>query len=181
MSSELFLSDVVKNTLRDVPDFPKPGIVFKDLTPLLQSPDLCKMITETLLDSIRLIQPDAIVCLDSRGFWFGLPLAMGLNIPMVPVRKKGKLPFEVLTQSYALEYGEAVLEMHTDALRPGMRVVIHDDVLATGGTAEAAAALVKKAQAQVVGFTFLVELSALKGREVLSKFEAPIGAVCSIK
>ncbi|MFN8415353.1 MAG: adenine phosphoribosyltransferase [Cytophagaceae bacterium] len=178
-ASELFLSDVIKNTIRDIKDFPQPGVMFKDLTPILKSPDLCKMITETLVDSIKLLKPDAIVCLDSRGFWFGLPIAMDLNIPMIPVRKQGKLPYEVISQEYSLEYGTAKVEMHTDALKPGMRVMIHDDLLATGGTANAAAQLIKKVGAEPIGFSFLVELSFLKGRDILKEYNVPVGAIAT--
>ncbi len=161
------LESKMKAIVRDVPDFPKPGILFKDLSPLLKSPELSKEIIQHLVAKVAALKPDALVCLESRGFWFGMPVALELGIPMIPMRKQGKLPYTCISQEYKLEYGTAKIEMHTDALERGWKVVIHDDLLATGGTADAAAKLVKQAGAEVCAFSFLVELEFLKGREVL--------------
>lgn len=155
------------HTIRDVPDFPKPGILFKDLTTILKKPELCKAIADQFCEQIRPLKPDALVALDSRGFWFGLMISTQLGIPMIPVRKEGKLPYKTMVKAYALEYGMSKVEMHIDALQPGWKVLIHDDLLATGGTAEAASTLVTEQKASVCGYAFMVELEALKGREKL--------------
>jgi len=162
------LESKMKAIVRDVPDFPKPGILFKDLSPLLKHPELAKEIIDQLVVNIAPFKPDALVCLESRGFWFGMPVALALGIPMIPMRKQGKLPYTCISQEYKLEYGTAKIEMHTDALERGWKVVVHDDLLATGGTADAALKLVKQAGAEVCAFSFLVELEFLKGREVLA-------------
>ncbi len=159
----------IKEIIRDVPDFPIPGIMFKDITPLLKHPEFCVEITDAFCVQLKDYKADAIVALDSRGFWFGLMIATRLGIPMIPVRKQGKLPYKVIAEEYALEYGTAKVEMHTDALTPGQRVIIHDDLLATGGTASAAANLIKKAGAEVAAYSFLVELSFLGGREKIKQ------------
>lgn len=160
----------LKQTIRDIPDFPKPGIVFKDLTPILKNPQLCLDITECFCKKISKMAPDALIALDSRGFWFGLMIAARLGIPMIPVRKEGKLPYKTISQSYDLEYGNAKVEMHVDALKPGWKVVLHDDLLATGGTAEAASKLVLQQGATIAGYAFMVELSFLNGRTKLNPF-----------
>ncbi len=164
----------LKHTIRDIPDFPKPGILFKDLTPLLKNPRLCLSITDELYERVKPLAPDALAALDSRGFWFGLLLATRLGIPMIPIRKEGKLPYKTITKAYALEYGATKIEMHVDALQPGWKVLIHDDLLATGGTTEAAASLVTELKAAVCGYAFLVELDALKGRVKLLPFSKNI-------
>ncbi len=164
----------LKHTIRDIPDFPKPGIVFKDLTTLLKKPELCITIADELCKKIKPLAPDAIVALDSRGFWFGLMISTRLGIPMIPVRKEGKLPYKTVAKAYALEYGMSKIEMHIDALQPGWKVLIHDDLLATGGTAEAASTLVIAQKATVCGYAFVVELDALKGREKLLPFSENI-------
>jgi adenine phosphoribosyltransferase len=161
------LESKMKAIVRDVPDFPKPGILFKDLSPLLKHPEVAKEIVDQLVANIAPLKPDALVCLESRGFWFGMPVALALGIPMIPMRKQGKLPYTCIAQEYELEYGTAKIEMHTDALEKNWKVVIHDDLLATGGTADAAAKLVKKAGAEVCAFSFLVELEFLEGRKVI--------------
>lgn len=158
------LEEKVKAVIRDVPDFPKPGIIFKDITPILADAHLCQAITEEMAQVWRERNVDAIAGIEARGFLFGMLLAQNLEVPFVPVRKEGKLPFEKVKDSYDLEYGSAVVEMHVDALKPGMRVLIHDDLLATGGTAGSAARLIKKIGGEIAGFSFLVELSFLKGR-----------------
>lgn len=162
------LSEEIDNTIRTIPDFPKPGILFKDISPVFGNQALCNKIADALIRSMNSM-PDYIIGIESRGFLFGFLLANKLNIPFVMVRKAGKLPGKTIGYSYDLEYGSATIELHEDALRPGSKVMIHDDLLATGGTAEAAAHLVKKAGAEVWGFSFLVELSFLNGKEKLLK------------
>jgi len=167
------IQERVKATIRDVPDFPKPGILFKDITPILENPVLCREITLELTKAFHNMEIDAVVGVESRGFLFGMLLAQSLNVPFVPVRKAGKLPYETIQHSYTLEYGEATVEMHVGALKPEWNVLVHDDLLATGGTAVAAAELIMKQQAHVAGFSFLIELGFLKGRDSLLHY-API-------
>jgi len=166
-TSEEMLEQIIKSTIRDIVDFPEPGIIFKDITPLLKNPSLCKDIVQAFADQLRPLNLDALACLDSRGFWFGLSIAMELGIPMIPIRKKGKLPYKTVFEKYALEYGTNTIEMHTDAIDAGWRVAIHDDILATGGTAEATSKLIKKSQGTIVAYSFLIELNFLQGREKL--------------
>ena len=160
----------IKQVVRDIPDFPKPGIVFKDITPIFQSPELCKEIVEELRDIHHALEPTVVIGVESRGFLFGLPMANRLEVPFAPVRKKGKLPYKTVSHAYDLEYGSAEIEMHVDALKPGDRVIVHDDLLATGGTAAAAAELVNKCGAEVVGFSFVIELTALGGRKAIERY-----------
>jgi len=160
------IKESIKAAVRDIPDFPKPGIMFKDITPILLDPELCNRITDYILESIT--QPfDAIVGVESRGFLFGLTLANKASVPFVPARKKGKLPGETEAVTYDLEYGTATIEIHKGHLKPGAKVLVHDDLLATGGTAKAAADLVGILGAEVVAFSFLINLSFLKGSEKL--------------
>lgn len=166
-TSEEILEQTIKSTIRDIIDFPQPGIIFKDITPLLKNPQLCKAIVQSIADQLRPLNIDALACLDSRGFWFGLSIAMELGIPMIPIRKKGKLPYETVHEEYALEYGTNTIEMHTDAVQPGWRVAIHDDILATGGTAEATSKLIKKSNGEIVAYSFLIELDFLQGKNKL--------------
>lgn len=166
-TSNKMLEQTIKSTVRDILDFPEPGIIFKDITPLLKSPSLCKDIVLAFSDQLRPLKLDALACLDSRGFWFGLSIAMELGIPMIPIRKKGKLPYKTVFEEYALEYGTNTIEMHTDAIQPGWRVAIHDDILATGGTAEATSKLIQRSQGTIVAYSFLIELDFLKGRDKL--------------
>lgn len=165
--AQMQLSDQIKSVIRDIPDFPKPGILFKDITPIFLQPALCDAITEAFCAPLRDKKPDAIIGIESRGFLFGMLMAQKLNVPFVMVRKVGKLPYKTICQEYSLEYGTAKIEMHEDALQKGWNVVIHDDLLATGGTAEAAANLVEKCGARVSGFTFVVELGFLDGKKKL--------------
>ena len=158
------LESKLMSAVRDVPDFPRPGIIFKDITPILQDHLLCREITDAIGTQVKHLGIDAIAGIESRGFLFGMMLAGELQLPFVPVRKKGKLPYQTLSESYQLEYGEAEIEIHTDAFVPGCRVLIHDDLLATGGTALAAANLIKKSGAEVAAFSFLIELEFLNGR-----------------
>jgi adenine phosphoribosyltransferase len=153
--------------IRDVSDFPKPGIVFKDITPLLLDPSALRRAVELMAAPFRGSRVTRVVSIESRGFLLGAPIALALDAGLVPIRKPGKLPAERGRVEYALEYGTDALEMHRDALSSTDRVLIVDDVLATGGTAEAAAKLVRAHDGEVVGFTFLIELDFLKGRERL--------------
>lgn len=153
--------------MRDVPDFPKPGIVFKDITPLLADPAAVQIVVADIVNHFRHQQIGAVAAVEARGFIFGAMIAQGLNVPFVPVRKAGKLPFHKITEEYSLEYGKAAIEIHADALPRGCRVLIHDDVLATGGTATAAGNLVKKLNAFVAGYSFIINLSFLPGAQVL--------------
>ncbi|MBX7202835.1 MAG: adenine phosphoribosyltransferase [Bacteroidia bacterium] len=169
----------VRLSIRDVPDFPKPGILFKDITPILENPVLCREIIEEMAEPFRNREINAIVGVESRGFLFGMMLAQHFNVPFVPVRKAGKLPHQTISWSYNLEYGSAVVEMHQDALKPGWNVLVHDDLLATGGTAAASAELVQMQQAKVVGFTFVVELGFLSGRKHLEQYGAEVLSLIS--
>lgn len=173
------LSERIINSVRDVPDFPKPGIVFKDITPLLQDVQLSADITDALADYWKSYDLDVIIGIESRGFIWGNSLAQKLNIPFVPVRKKGKLPADTYSFAYDLEYGSAEVEMHKDGIINGHRVLIHDDLLATGGTAVAAAELVKMAGGDVAGFSFLIELGFLHGKDSLTRFDAHIHSLVS--
>lgn len=166
----MILQEKIKGVIRDVPDFPKPGIVFKDITPILHDPFLCKEIIHAFEDQLLHLRPDCIMAIESRGFLFGMVMALHFNIPFVPVRKKGKLPYQTVSYSYDLEYGSATVEIHTDAIQKGQRVLIHDDLLATGGTAVAAAELANMRGASVVGFSFVVALDFLKGENRLKTY-----------
>ena len=157
----------IHQAIRDVPDFPKPGIMFKDITPLLLDPARFRQAVELMAAPFAGSKVRRVVSIESRGFLLGAPIALLLEAGLVPIRKPGKLPAARGRVEYALEYGTDALEMHRDAVGQGDRVLIVDDVLATGGTAEAAAKLVRAHGAEVVGFTFLIELDFLKGRERL--------------
>ncbi len=160
----------LKANIRDVPDFPKPGIVFKDITPILSNGQLFRLAVTIFAERYQRKSVEKIVAIDARGFIFGGALAHYLGIGMTIVRKKGKLPYKSHAHDYELEYGQGTLEMHIDAVEPNQRVVIIDDLLATGGTAEAAAKLVEKCGGEIVELAFLVELEFLKGREKLAKY-----------
>jgi adenine phosphoribosyltransferase len=157
--------------IRDVLNFPKPGINFKDITPLLNNPEARNHCLSLLLQSIEGRQINKIIGIESRGFFFAILIAQKLNVGFVPIRKKGKLPFDTISASYELEYGTDTLQMHTDAIKKGDRVLIHDDVLATGGTARAACELVERAGGTIVQCNFLMELSFLNGREKINGHE----------
>jgi len=151
--------------IREVPDFPKQGILFKDIMPLLRSPEAFRAAIEAMAS--RVARPDAVVAIESRGFLFGAPLALHWNVPLVPARKFGKLPGQTVRQVYSLEYGEDTLELHADSLEPGWKVVVVDDLLATGGTARATVQLVRQLKAEVSAALFLIELEGLGGRKRL--------------
>lgn len=163
----------LKAVIRDVKDFPKEGIIFKDITPILKDYALCDEIIDVMVNHFR-GKVDVIAGIESRGFLFGMGIASKLQIPFIPIRKVGKLPYDKISHRYALEYGHSEIEVHTDALEKGSRVLIHDDLLATGGTAAAAAELVKKLGAEVAGFSFLIDLEFLNGRAVLSPYSDQI-------
>jgi adenine phosphoribosyltransferase len=157
----------LKSLIRDIPDFPQPGIIFRDVTTLLRNPDgLCYTI-DSLAEQCAALELDYIIGIESRGFIFGMPLAHKMGLGFVPVRKKGKLPAATYSAEYALEYGTDKVEMHQDAMEPNSRVLIVDDLIATGGTAAAAASLVDQASCQLAGFAFIIELTFLEGRKHL--------------
>lgn len=158
---------LLKANIRNIPDFPKPGIQFKDITPLLRNPDTLELTSQVLARPFRHMDIDYVVGLESRGFLFGTNLAQDLHAGFVPIRKPGKLPAETISATYALEYGEDTIEMHRDAFDNGARVLIHDDLIATGGSARAATELVQSLGGYVVGYSFIVELAALQGHEKL--------------
>ncbi len=163
-------SDIIEKlraAVRDVPDFPKKGILFKDITPVLNDPVLFRASIDLFLERCRGKNVDKIVGIDARGFLFGSAVAYELGLGFVPIRKRGKLPYRTDTANYSLEYGEAEMEMHTDAIREGERVVLVDDLLATGGTSAAAAALIRNAGADLIEAQFLIELEFLEGRKRL--------------
>lgn len=153
-----------------VPDFPKPGVLFRDITGILSDPDGLKLTLNAFYKTLENVDFDVVVGLEARGFLFGVPIAEHFHKPFVPERKKGKLPRETVEVTYNLEYGTACMEVHKDAIKPGQRVVIVDDLLATGGTAKAAAHLVEKMGGKVECFAFVIELAGLKGREVLDGY-----------
>ncbi len=164
----------LRSAIRDVPDFPKPGIVFKDITPILGDAELFRLAIDAFVASARPLQPDKIVGIDARGFLFGAAVAYELRAGFVPIRKKGKLPWRCESAAYELEYGTAIAEMHADALKPGERVVLIDDLLATGGTAAAAIKLIQNVGANLLETQFLIELKFLHGRKNLG--ETPVRA-----
>ncbi|MBN1337632.1 MAG: adenine phosphoribosyltransferase [Deltaproteobacteria bacterium] len=161
------LADRLERTIRDVPDFPQPGVVFKDITPVLADPELMEDVVQAFAVRFRDAGVDAVVGMESRGFLFGAPLALALRCAFVPARKPGKLPWKTIGHEYALEYGTNRLELHVDALRPGQRALVVDDLLATGGTARATCALVRELGAEVLACCFVVELGFLGGRKLL--------------
>ncbi len=161
----------LKEYIRNVPDFPKPGIMFRDITPLLAAPEAFRFAIKQFADRFRSAKPTAILAAESRGFIFAAPLALELGAAFVPVRKPGKLPYETRKFQYDLEYGSDTLEMHVDAVEPGSRVLLVDDLLATGGTIEACLKLAQESQAEVIGCAFLIELTFLNGRDRLKNQE----------
>lgn len=166
----------LRTAIRDVPDFPKEGIVFKDITPIMQNAELSNEVLDAMVEMFKNQKLDAIAGIESRGFLFGYPLAMRLGLPFIMIRKKGKLPYKKISHDYDLEYGSATIEMHTDAVGKMHNVLIHDDLLATGGSAEAAAYLIEKSGGKVAGFNFLVALDFLHGKDKLKKFSDNISS-----
>ena len=173
------LQEKIRAVIRDIPDFPQPGVVFKDITPILKDASLCRDIVDAFVQEMKDIKVDVIAGIESRGFLFGMMLANKLNIPFVPIRKQGKLPAKTISESYKLEYGQATIEIHDDAFLPGAKVLIHDDLLATGGTVVAAAKLVEKLGGTVVGFSFLINLKFLNGEGRLHRFSENVTSLIS--
>lgn len=165
----------VKDYIKTIPDFPSEGIMFRDVTSVLDSPEGYKLSIDELIKLIGDTDFDIIAGVESRGFIFGAPLAYNLGKAFIPVRKKGKLPRKTIEETYELEYGSATIEIHEDAVRPGQKVVLIDDLLATGGTMNAAAKLIERLGGEVVKIIFLIELEGLKGREKLSRYD--VGSV----
>lgn len=161
----------VEDYVRSIPDFPEKGIIFRDITTVLQDPDGLKLAVDGIQKSLEGVDFDVVVGPESRGFIFGVPIAYNLHKGFVPVRKKGKLPCETISKEYDLEYGSAVIEMHKDSIKPGQKVVIIDDLIATGGTIEAIIDLVKELGGEVVKICFVMELAGLKGRERLAGYD----------
>ncbi len=156
--------------VRSIPDFPEEGIIFRDVTSILQDKDGLKLAIDQMQDELKDVDFDVVIGPESRGFIFGVPIAYNLNKPFVPVRKKGKLPCETVEMEYDLEYGSAVIEMHKDSIKPGQKVVIIDDLIATGGTIEAITKLVEMLGGEVAKIVFLMELEGLNGREKLKNY-----------
>lgn len=171
------LENKIKDIVRDVPDFPKEGILFKDITPILKNHELCSEIVNNLCAEFSKLNIDGIAGIESRGFLIGMPLAIALKVPFILVRKKGKLPYKTVTHKYDLEYGQAEIEMQIDDVKPGQKILIHDDLLATGGTAAAAAELVQKQGGEVAGFSFLIELAFLNGKNSLINYSENISTL----
>ena len=161
----------VEDYIRSIPDFPEKGIIFRDVTSILQDPDGLALAIDSMKKKLEGIDFDVIVGTESRGFIFGVPIAYSLHKGFVPVRKKGKLPLEVVSREYDLEYGSSVVEMHKDSIKPGQKVVIVDDLIATGGTIEASIQIIEELGGEVVKVVFLMELSGLKGRERLKSYD----------
>jgi adenine phosphoribosyltransferase len=165
--------------IRAIPDFPQPGVIFRDITPLLADASAFSAVCAYWAEAVRAVGASVVVGIEARGFIFAAPVAIAAGAGFIPLRKPGKLPGVTLRESYALEYGEAALEMHEDAIKPGARVVVMDDVLATGGTAHAAAGLLERAGAEVVGLHFLIELAGLDGRVTLGP--RPVEALITLE
>ena len=161
----------IEEYVRSIPDFPEKGIIFRDITSVLQDADGLHLSIEFMIKLLDGVDFDVVVGTESRGFIFGMPIAYELHKPFVPVRKKGKLPLETISKEYDLEYGSAVIEMHKDSIKPGQKVVIVDDLIATGGTIEAAIQMVEELGGEVVKVIFFMELAGLKGRERLKNYD----------
>lgn len=161
----------IEEYVRSIPDFPEPGIIFRDVTSILQDADGLKLAIDSMQECLKDVEVDVIAGAESRGFIFGVPVAYNLHKPFVPVRKKGKLPCETVSRSYDLEYGQATIEIHKDAIKPGQKVAIIDDLIATGGTVEAAVKLIEELGGEVVKIVFLMELAGLHGRDKLAGYD----------
>ena len=167
----------VEDYVRSIPDFPEPGIIFRDVTTILKDADGLHLAIDQILDMLKDVDFDLVVGPESRGFIFGVPVAYAMHKGFIPIRKKGKLPCETVSEEYDLEYGSAVIEMHKDAIQPGQKVVIVDDLIATGGTTEAMIKLIESLGGEVAGIVVLIELAGLKGRERLSGYRLE-SAIC---
>ncbi len=165
----MFLEKEIKPLLRDVPNFPKPGILFKDITPLLNHPSARRKVVEEIANHFSKKNIQVLAAVEARGFIFGSLIAQELSIPFIPIRKAGKLPYKKITEEYLLEYGTASIEMHNDAFPPGSHVLLHDDLLATGGTATAAGHIVQQLGGIVEGYSFIINLSFLPGEKLLTE------------
>ena len=163
------ISTKLNLVIRDVPDFPKAGIIFKDITPILKDAALCSDVIDAFIHQLKNVEVDVVAGIESRGFLFGLMLANRLKVPFVPIRKQGKLPFKKIQQPCELEYGSAILELHEDAIVSGQKVLIHDDLLATGGTVSAATRLVQQLGGTIAGYAFVISLDFLNGKEKLKE------------
>lgn len=161
----------IEEYVRSIPDFPEEGIIFRDITSILQDADGLKLAIDSMIDCLKDVDFDVVVGMESRGFIFGVPVAYAMGKPFVPCRKKGKLPCETVSAEYDLEYGSAVIEIHKDAILPGQKVVLIDDLIATGGTIEACAKLVEELGGEVAKIVFLMELAGLEGRKKLAKYD----------
>lgn len=168
------IEDQLKAVIRDIPDFPKPGIVFKDITPLLQHSELVELAVQEFARRLENIEFDVIAGIESRGFLFGFLLAQYMKKPFIPIRKQGKLPYHTVSESYKLEYGQATIEMHEDAFPKETKVLLHDDLLATGGTVVAASKLIEKVGGSVAGYTFVISLDFLQSAGRLTRFNENI-------
>lgn len=168
------VSEKLKHKIRDIYDYPKEGIIFKDITPVLLDYQLCREVIDTFYNLFKNMRIDAVAGVESRGFWFGMALAQKFKVPFVPVRKEGKLPHKTISHSYELEYGYDTLEIHADAIHEDWNVLIHDDLLALGGTAAATSELVKMQHANIAGYAFLIELAFLHGRDKIAGYSDKI-------
>jgi len=173
--------DEIKAAVRTVEDWPQPGIMFRDIMPLLQDPQIFRKIIDSFVHRYQGMNLDAIAAVDARGFILGAPLAYELGLSLVPIRKKGKLPFDTICESYELEYGQAEIELHTDAFKPNDRVIIMDDLIATGGTMLAACQLVKKLEAEVVEVAAIIDLPELDGGNKLKQAGFDVYAICEFE
>jgi adenine phosphoribosyltransferase len=171
------IENKLKSIIRDVPNFPKEGIIFKDITPIMMNAEISKETLNHLVTHYKDKNITKIAGIESRGFLFGYPLAMELGVPFILIRKQGKLPYKKTSYDYELEYGTSTIEMHTDAVEEGDHILIHDDLLATGGSASAAASLIKQCGGNVAGFSFLVELDFLDGASKLHSFSKEINSI----
>jgi adenine phosphoribosyltransferase len=168
------IDEKIKQAVRNVPDFPKEGIMFKDITPILKDVELCKEIANEFAKRLEILKPDVIVGVESRGFLFGMLIAQQMGLPFVPIRKKGKLPADCYSAEYELEYGSACIEIHKDAIPKGAKVIIHDDLLATGGTVMASAELIRQSGAVLEGFSFIIGLDFLGADQKLKAYSSNI-------
>lgn len=171
----------VRNTIRSVPDWPKPGVIFRDITPVLQDPQAFRVLVDLFVYRYMRQRLDLVAGVDARGFILGSVLAYELNLGFVPVRKKGKLPFRTVAEEYTLEYGNATVEMHTDAVRPGQRVLLIDDLIATGGTLLAASKLLQRLGANVIEAAAIIDLPDLGGTQTITDTGLPVYTVCSFQ